>query len=432
MAETNREEPLTTSENHHDEDMPKAQAVMTAEEALQRLRDGKTVENVRITRLHFNGEFLNPVVLKRCTLVRPRFDRAHFKDTVSFHSCTIERPHFGNHSTFDKGWDLGGSVLVKVQMLRLDITECLNMENCHVRGKFVINRSKLDKIRLWDAWFHGWVEIKATDFKSDVDFRSFHAQEGFILTNCHFHGHVRFRGASIAKKLDFSNSKFEGILDLSRTKLHDFTYLETIEQGENQRFAFGNIVGDRILIRTEQIEGRLASEEAGDYTDAMHEYAFLKRVFQTLHHYDREDWAFYRFKVNQRRCCDRTWWKPWTKVGQFMDWLVLDHGCGYCTNPFRAIRTALILILVFAAIYATNIEYFNKQDIELPFEGSITNWKNRLSISLFQSVATFTSGLSSISDMAQGWMNVPLMLESLLGILLWGLFIVAFSRKIIR
>jgi len=44
----------------------------------------------------------------------------------------------------------------------------------------------------------------------------------------------------------------------------------------------------------------------------------------------------------------------------------------------------------------------------------------------------FTSGLSGIGDIAHGWMNVPLMIESLLGTLLWGLFIVAFSRKVIR
>jgi hypothetical protein len=34
--------------------------------------------------------------------------------------------------------------------------------------------------------------------------------------------------------------------------------------------------------------------------------------------------------------------------------------------------------------------------------------------------------------MSKGWMNIPLLIESLLGSLLWGLFIVAFSRKVIR
>ena len=56
----------------------------------------------------------------------------------------------------------------------------------------------------------------------------------------------------------------------------------------------------------------------------------------------------------------------------------------------------------------------------------------RVVVGLFKSVAVFTSGLSSVGDMAKDWMNLPLIVESLLGTLLWGLFIVAFSRKVIR
>ena len=53
-------------------------------------------------------------------------------------------------------------------------------------------------------------------------------------------------------------------------------------------------------------------------------------------------------------------------------------------------------------------------------------------IGLLTSVSVFTSGFGSLRDAAQGWMNMPLIAESLLGTLLWGLFIVAFSRKVIR
>ena len=42
------------------------------------------------------------------------------------------------------------------------------------------------------------------------------------------------------------------------------------------------------------------------------------------------------------------------------------------------------------------------------------------------------SGEGSLRDAAQGWMNIPMIVESLLGTLIWGLFIVAFSRKVIR
>src|SRR5262249_51532116 len=155
--------------------------------------------------------------------------------------------------------------------------------------------------------------------------------------------------------------------DLSRAKLNDYVYLEDVAQGPRQRFAFGNAVGERILIRTEQLRGRLESEEGGNYAEAMHEYAFLKRAFGALHRYEQEDWAFHRFKVNQRRCRARSWWRPWTKVAQFCDWLFLDQGCGYCTNPMRAVRAALLIMLGFALIYAAGIERFHVDEGKLPF-----------------------------------------------------------------
>ena len=68
----------------------------------------------------------------------------------------------------------------------------------------------------------------------------------------------------------------------------------------------------------------------------------------------------------------------------------------------------------------------------MPFAGPPTAWDNRVAVGLFKSVAVFISGVSGVGDMAHGWMNVPLIVESLLGTLLWGLFIVAFSRKVIR
>ena len=53
-------------------------------------------------------------------------------------------------------------------------------------------------------------------------------------------------------------------------------------------------------------------------------------------------------------------------------------------------------------------------------------------VGLLTSVSVFTSGFGTVRDAAQGWMNLPLIVESLLGTFLWGLFIVAFSRKVIR
>jgi hypothetical protein len=190
-----------------------------------------------------------------------------------------------------------------------------------------------------------------------------------------------------------------------------------------------------VLIKPEQLVKRLESEVIGDYHQAAHEYAFLKRCFASLHRHEQEDWSYYRFKVCQRRAKAQSWWRPWQKVGRFFDWLLLDVGCAYGTNPMRAVRAALVIMLIFAAIYATGIDqfYYDEEKPRLPFPDEPYNsLANRTTNGFLYSIAIFTSGLSNMRELARGWMNVPLMVESILGTLLWGLFIVAFSRKVIR
>ena len=328
---------------------------------------------------------------------------------------------------------LSGSTLVQCQLRDFTVHGSFQCSNLRTRGRLQLLSSRfLGPVNFWEAELRGWVDFKGCEFAQDVDFRSLHAHEGFVLTRCNFAADVLFRGATISKKFQADGSRFDALLDFSKAKLHDYAYLEAIEQGPGQRFAFLNTLGERILVRTEQLTGRVASEEKADYEHAMHEFAFLKRSFGSLHRYEQEDWAFYRFKVNQRRgCCGRSWRRPWTKLTQFLDWTLLDLGCGYCTNPYRAVRSASIIILLFGLIYGAGIEKFHIE--KTPFlDQDKFSLANRAVLGLFTSVAVFTSGLSGIRDVAADWMNVPLIVESLLGTLLWGLFIVAFSRKVIR
>jgi hypothetical protein len=422
---------VVTPEAEEADDLPKQ--TLSANEAIDRIRRGIALVNVRVEKLAFRGEFPHPIHLKRCTLVQPRFDGATFQAEVKFDHCVIDRPHFGKKCDFNGDLYLGGCKLHKFQMTRVTVKGGFNAEYATAYGKFFVNHCVFEgRVRFWEMRFVGWTEFQTCEFRQECDFRSFHAEEGFVFKDCGFLDNVLLRGSAVHKKFDATNSRFEAMLDFSKAKLHDYCYLENIQQGQKQRFGFMNTLGERIRIRTPQLEGRLASEQAGDYVSAMHEYAFLKCSFQSLHRYDQEDWAFYRFKVNQRRSVPRSWAKPWTKVAQFIDWLLLDHGCGYCTDPFRAVRTALCIILFFAVFYAIGIDTFRIDPERVPFEGGPTGILNRSVIGLFKSVAIFTSGLSSISEMSKGWMNVPLIIESLLGTLLWGLFIVAFSRKVIR
>ena len=406
-------------------------ATMSAAEALEKLRRGETIEKARIVGLKLKGEFPNPVRLRGATLVQLVIDSAVFASEVAFEHCLLERPKFVRKSTYEKGLSLSASTLVKAELHGLTVRGVFRCDNVRSRGALLVDDSRFEgRVRFWEAHLQGWVDFRRCEFVDDADFRSLHAEQGFVLSHCRFRGQALFRGASVQKKWQADTSRFEGLLDLSKAKLHDFTYLEGIEQGEHQRFAFTNALAERILIRPEQLAGRLASEESGDYAQAMQEYGLLKRVFEALHRYEHEDWAFYRFKVNQRRAKVRSWRRPLTKLAEFADWLFLDHGCGYGTNPLRAVRGALAIIVAFALVYAWGVQSLYVENA--PFGGDTAAPANRLMIGALTSVSAFTSGFGDIRGAAHGWMNFPLIVESLLGTLLWGLFIVAFSRKVIR
>jgi hypothetical protein len=415
------------------DDLPEVtpRARMAPAEALERLRRGEVVDNVRIDRLCFKGDFPKPMRLVNVFLGQPQFDGAAFAADVTFARCTIDRPRFNRPTTFAAGLALDGSTLCFAQLRNLTVKGKFSCDNAVFRGKFLVAGSRFEgPVRFWEAQFRGWTEFKECEFLQDADLRSFHATEGFVMTRCRCAGDVLFRGSTVHKKWDGNGTRFDGLLDFSKAKLHDFVYLETIEQGPRQRFAFINALAERLLVRTEQLEGRLASEQVEDHKQAMHEYALLKRSFGALHRFDQEDWAYYRFKVSQRRSAARSWLRPWTKVNQVLEWLLLDHGCGYCTNPYRAVRTGLVIMVAFGVLYAIGIETLHLDNC--PFEGAKTTPANRAVLGLFTSVSVFTSGLSGIRDAARGWMNIPLIVEAFLGTLLWGLFIVAFSRKVIR
>jgi hypothetical protein len=408
-----------------------AGASLEPAEVLERLSRGELIENVRVVGLKLKGEFPLPIRFRNVALVQLVIDRATFADEVEFDHCLLDRFKITRKATFAQGLNLSASTLIKADLYGPCVTGAFRCENVRTRGRFLVQGATFrGRVRFWEAQFHGWVEFKLCEFLDVADFRSFHAEQGFVVDKCIFRDEALFRGASVSKKWQADGSRFDGLLDLSKAKLHDFVYLEAIEQGPGMRFAFTNALAERILVRPDQLAGRLASEQAGDHARAMQEYGLLKRDFEGLHRYEQEDWAFYRFKVNQRLSKPRSWRRPWSKLAQFGDWLFLDRGCGYGTSPSRAVLSAVLIILAFAVIYAAGVELLHVD--RTPFDGAPTTFANRWMIAALTSVAAFTSGFGDIRGTAQAWMNVPLIAESLLGTLLWGLFIVAFSRKVIR
>ncbi len=407
-------------------------AEITPAEALERLAAGKPIENVRIRRLKLRGEFASPILFRNCTLVQLEFGGTKFNGDLTFANCNIDRPIFSKPVTVEGNFSLNNCTVVKALVHRMTVKGKSFLGGTVYRGKFTFSDCKFgDKVSLWEAQLECWTDFKNCEFAGEADFRSLHADQGFVLSKCDFQGDFLFRGATVCKKFQADGSKFAKAVDISKAKFHDYAYMEQMELGPDARLACANAVGERLLIRPQQVEGRLASELAGQHELAMQEYGFLKKCYQSQHRFTDEDWAFYRFKVNQRLSTPATWSRPWTKLRRLCDWLFLDLGCGYGTNPIRAVRMAIVIILGFALLYMAGVEQFYAEKKPFP-DAELTDMSNRVMIGFITSVSVFTSGMGGIREIAKGWMNIPVMIESILGTLLFGLFIVAFSRKVIR
>src|SRR4051794_39473575 len=98
-----------------------ALATMTSEQALSHLRTGRPLENVRVEKLVFRGEFVQPIRLKNCVLIRPRFDSATFQTDVTFQNCTLEHPYLSRENVFNGDLSFRGSTLTAVQLPRVTV-----------------------------------------------------------------------------------------------------------------------------------------------------------------------------------------------------------------------------------------------------------------------------------------------------------------------
>ncbi|WP_152052125.1 pentapeptide repeat-containing protein [Tautonia marina] len=407
---------------------------LRADEAEQKIRDGVPINHaVIVGRLRLRGTFEKAVRLQNVEIPNLIIDGAVFAEEVVFRSCRLNRPIIQRKTRFDGGLSMQGSELLRAKFDDVKIQGKANFQSVRFRSKLDILRVRFfEAVNFWEARFDGWVDFKMCRFDGLADFRSICADEGFSIRTCHFAGDFLVRGASVAKKFEFNDSVFEGMIDFSKAKLNDYVYLESITLGDGARFAFWNAVAERVQIRPEQLEGRIASECENDHAKAMCEYGLLKRNYEALHRHEEEDWAFYHFKVNERRSKPRAWTRPWSKLSQAFEWLVLDLGCRYGTSPFRTVAAAAVMIVAFSLVYMMGVTLLPLEAGKIPFDGEPTTLANRVVIGLVTSVSAFTDGLGSLRETAKGWMNLFLVAESLLGTLVWGLFIVAFSRKVIR
>ena len=404
--------------------------VLTPGEAIRRLERGEALRRVRVNGLRLTGSADLRIRITNSVLTRVRL-AGTFGQRVAIQTSVLEHGRLDPGAVFEHGLSLKGSTLREFHVHAVTIREPFDLSAVHAAGELAIKGATFDSVRAWNADFGGWVRFELCRFVGVLDLRSIDAHEGMWLTDCVMEGDVLFRGAAIGGRLDLGGTRVLGHVDLSRAKLRDYVYLEEMQQGEGQTFSFVNIVADKLLVTPAQVTGRLRSERQGEQATAATEFGLLRANYQAMHRHDEEDWAYRHYKQCRRRMQVRGWRHPRTTVAQFLDWLFLDLGCGYATSPGRTVRSALVLVLGFALVYALGTGGF---DASTPLAVSAgADADERLMFGVVTSAALFTGGLSlDLVDGASGWLRVVMLVEALLGLLLWGLFVVTFSRRVIR
>lgn len=407
--------------------------IITADEALCRLASQSALRDVEVQGLTIlQGKFEKTILLERVTFDNLTIANAEFAERVILGKCRIGRIKIGGATIFSQGAAFRGCTLGHSDLHDSKFLQSFKLDNTHFQGNLTVKGCEFAGLKTWATRFSGWVEFHQCQFSGVADFRSFDCEQGFQSLDCVFQNDVLFRGAMVAKRFDLGKSEFHALLDLSKAKLHDFAYLEEIKPGKNFGICVLNGLFDRMQIRPEQIDGCLVSENEKRHRDAMFEFGLLKRNFESQHRYADEDWAFYRFKINQRRTRKLSIFHLRSSLFRFLDFLFLDLACGYGAKPFRAVKSAFVIILAFALLYAGGADLLKNDNTPIP-QFANAHWANRGTLAILTSVSVFTAGFTGDHlHSATGWILLPMAIEALLGTLLLGLFIVAFSRQVIR
>lgn len=396
-------------------------------EAIRRLESGRALSGVEVHGLRISGSY-ERLKFEGATLMRPTFEDLKV-ERLELRWCELTQPTFLD-VTVSEDFKANGCTVDVLRIKRGSVGGSLNLSDSDIGLVEIRSLTVTGRFRAWDTHFTRWVNFRDVTFGGVADFRALTCDEGLVLEDCRFESDLLLRGAHVSGRFDLRGSEARGCIDLERSKLHDFVYLQDVVAGPDQTWRFLNMLGSGALIRRDQVEGRLASELEADYDTASAEYSLLRRVWGDLDRHREEDWAFHQFKVASRRAVTRSWRRPWTKISEFFEWIFLDKGCGYGTNPLRALYTGGLVVVLFALLYAAGIESFVRTS-DLVSEFSLSEPQERLVFGFLISASVFAANFEQVA-LASGWMALAILIEAGLGLLLFGLFVVAFSRKVIR
>lgn len=427
--------------------MDKELPVLSSEDLKKKLEAGETIEGFYIERLTMGKKDIAfPINMVECQIEMLDLNKAEIREDICVRRCEISTLVLSEATCYKKV-DFKKSKIKRGRLQGVTFKGEVIMDSASIAYTSFHESTFEDNADFSRSSFYGDSTFTKTVFKKDVkfiysefatkatftgaefcgkvDFKHVSVGEDLELQDSLFHGEVLLMGTLVKLSINLMNCRLEGKVDFSQAMAGRSIILNSTVLGEKVGFRFNNCSAGSILLERETVEGHVYPENEARYSEAAKEYGFLRTTFANLNRFEDEDWAYYQFKRMERlgRPLSRN---PLALCKRGIEYLILDLGCGYGTKPFRTFGMIAIMVSVFAIC---NFLYFGNTPSPETY-GVSWPWLNSLIYSFNVSLTSFSGNYSNLN--IAGPIKLLAMLEYLIGVVFMGIFVVSFSRKVIR
>ncbi|TNE48875.1 MAG: pentapeptide repeat-containing protein [Deltaproteobacteria bacterium] len=419
---------------------------LSAHEVKEMLKEGQEVSGAYIPRLNLSKMQLDfPIQIVDCEIGTLDLNRADVPDKVTVRRCKIDMCVL-SEATFHDKVDFKKCSIGRGRFQRVTFEQTVNFSEASLAYSSFHQSEFKDKTDFSRCTFVGDATFTEVNFASNVKFIHSKYKERGIYHKCQFHGKADFKNIEVAKDMELKGSTahselllnssviqlslnligahLEGKTDFASVSVGRNLSLTGVTVGEDQSFRFINSSAGTIVFEREIVEGHVWPEQEGDYAAAAREYGFLRTAFEHINRFDDEDWAYYQFKRNERRGMPMSY-NPIDLLMRAGNYLFLDIGCGYGTKPLRTLAVIAIIVAFFGGFYLLGVPVPPGVDYGVSWPAF-----NKVMHSLYCSMLAFSGSVADAQ--LKGGFRLLGMIEYALGVVFMGLFIVAFSRKVIR
>jgi hypothetical protein len=427
--------------------MEKELPLLSSEELKKKLEAGEPIQGFRIERISLGKrEITVPINLVECQIDTLDANNSQAREDICIRRCEIDTLVLSD-TTFHKKIDFKKSKVRRGRIQRATFKGEVSMDEASLAFTSFHESVFEDAADFSRSSFYGDSTFTKTSFKKDAkfiyaefatkaafagaefcaksDFRHAQVGEDLELQDAIFHGELLLLGALVKLSINLTNARLEDKVDFSHAMAGRSIILNDAKLGEKQGFRFNNCSANTILLERETVEGHIFPENEGVYATAAKEYGFLRTTFASLNRFEDEDWAYYQFK-RMNRLGKRMPRNPLALLKRGCEYLMLDLGCGYGTKPFRTFGMIGVMVILFTLGY---FFYFSNTPAPETY-GVQAEWLNKLLYCFHISLTSFSGNYSNLN--IPGAIKLLAMLEYLIGVVFMGIFVVSFSRKVIR